>query len=90
MCEFGRTSYLYVSKYVRATSCWQSGLKIRPCRALTVAANRHKDDELPRLARYLGAISALEDFTTLDHRKWERYLERAEKGAEVEREAEGR
>ena len=58
----------------------QSGLKIRPCRNLTVPANREKDVELRRLARYLDLISHLRDFAELDHRRWERYLEKRGEG----------
>ena len=48
----------------------QTGLKIRPFKnALTEG---HKDKELKRLTRYLKAISDMDDFTSLDHRNWEK------------------
>jgi len=50
----------------------QTGLKIRPFKnALTEG---HKDKELKRLTRYLKAISDMDDFTSLDHRNWEKWL----------------
>jgi len=50
----------------------QSGLKIRPFKnALTAGV---KDRELKRLARYLKAIAPMDDFTSLDHRHWEKWL----------------
>jgi ubiquitin-like domain-containing CTD phosphatase 1 len=52
----------------------QTGLKIRPCRNLPVT--RDSDEELLFLSKYLLAISSLDDFTKLDHRRWERYLEK--------------
>ena len=54
----------------------QTGLKIRPCRGMTIPANREKDDELARLAEYLELISALDDLTGLNHRRWEEYVSR--------------
>ncbi|KAK3604426.1 hypothetical protein CHS0354_020849 [Potamilus streckersoni] len=49
----------------------QSGLKIRPFREAHFS--RDKDRELIRLARYLRAIASVDDFTTLNHRKWEKF-----------------
>ena len=41
---------------------------------MNVPAEREADDELQRLASYLDRISAVDDFRTLNHRRWERYL----------------
>lgn len=49
----------------------QTGLRIRPFRQAHF--NRDKDRELLRLAKYLKDIASVEDFTTLNHRKWEKY-----------------
>ncbi|KAL3864606.1 hypothetical protein ACJMK2_006271 [Sinanodonta woodiana] len=49
----------------------QSGLKIRPFREAHL--NRNKDRELVRLARYLRAIASVDDFTTLNHKRWEKF-----------------
>jgi ubiquitin-like domain-containing CTD phosphatase 1 len=49
----------------------QQGLRIRPFRNAHSA--RSTDDELLRLSVYLGAIAALDDFSSLDHRRWESY-----------------
>ncbi|KAK2176352.1 hypothetical protein NP493_666g01002 [Ridgeia piscesae] len=47
----------------------QNGLKIRPfCKA---HMNRHKDQELLKLADYLKEIAQLEDLSSLNHKKWE-------------------
>jgi len=51
----------------------QSGLRIRPFR--NGPANLHVDRELVGLAQYLSAIAKVDDFTTLNHRRWERYLQ---------------
>lgn len=48
-----------------------SGLKIRPFR--NAHQNRDKDKELLNLSKYLLKIAELDDFESLDHRKWERY-----------------
>ena len=48
-----------------------AGLKIRAFR--NAHQNRDKDRELFKLTEYLLKIKDLEDFDTLDHRKWERY-----------------
>lgn len=50
----------------------QTGLKIRPFKNALTAGT--KDRELRRLSRYLKAIAGMEDFTTLDHRHWEKWL----------------
>lgn len=50
----------------------QTGLKIRPFKNALTAGT--KDRELRRLSRYLKAIAGMEDFTTLDHRHWEKVL----------------
>lgn len=49
----------------------QTGLRIRPFREAHF--NRDKDRELLKLSKYLKHIAALEDFTDLNHRHWERY-----------------
>ncbi|KAI0230348.1 Ubiquitin-like domain-containing CTD phosphatase 1 [Lamellibrachia satsuma] len=57
----------------------QNGLKIRPfCKA---HLNRHKDRELLKLADYLKDIAQLEDFSSLNHRKWESYMSKKLKGS---------
>ena len=48
----------------------QSGLKIRPFKNALTAGQ--KDRELLRLKRYLRGIAQHSDFTTLDHRHWEK------------------
>jgi len=50
----------------------QSGLRIRPFRQAHL--NRNVDRELYRLTDYLDRIAPLEDFTTLDHQRWEAYI----------------
>jgi ubiquitin-like domain-containing CTD phosphatase 1 len=57
--------------FVMNPSC---GLKIRPFRKAHL--NRDDDDELVGLTEYLLAIKDVEDFTTLRHSRWERYLAR--------------
>jgi ubiquitin-like domain-containing CTD phosphatase 1 len=52
----------------------RSGLKIRPCRGMTLAANRAQDDELLGLAAYLELIRGELDLSALSHRHWERAL----------------
>lgn len=50
----------------------QSGLKIRAFRQAHL--NRDKDIELVKLKKYLKDIAThCEDFTKLNHRKWEKY-----------------
>lgn len=50
----------------------QSGLKIRAFRQAHL--NRQKDTELLKLKKYLKDIAThCDDFTTLSHRKWEKY-----------------
>jgi hypothetical protein len=51
-----------------------TGLKIRPCRGMTLAANREADDELVLLSEYLLHIADEPDLSALDHRHWERAL----------------
>ncbi|XP_014667937.1 PREDICTED: ubiquitin-like domain-containing CTD phosphatase 1 [Priapulus caudatus] len=48
-----------------------NGLKIRPFKQAHF--NRDKDKELLYLTKYLRDIAAHDDFTQLDHRRWERY-----------------
>lgn len=50
----------------------QSGLKIRPFR--NAHTSRATDRELVHLSRYLSAIAKLDDFTSLNHNKWEKFL----------------
>ncbi|XP_061658550.1 ubiquitin-like domain-containing CTD phosphatase 1 [Syngnathoides biaculeatus] len=50
----------------------QNGLKIRPFTKAHV--NREKDRELQKLSEYLKEIAALDDFTALNHKHWEKYL----------------
>ena len=45
--------------------------QIRPFRKAHM--NRDTDKELYYLGRYLRDIAALDDFSVLDHKKWERY-----------------
>eukprot|EP00967_Tisochrysis_lutea_P075928 scaffold102476_cov27-Tisochrysis_lutea.AAC.1 len=52
----------------------QSGLRIRPCRHMTVEANRLADRELIRLERYLRLLTTIDDFRSLDHRQWEAFV----------------
>ncbi|KAL7307215.1 hypothetical protein TKK_0000938 [Trichogramma kaykai] len=49
----------------------QSGLRIRAFRQAHL--NRQKDRELLKLSKYLELIAPLDDFQTLNHRKWEEY-----------------
>lgn len=59
-----------------------SGLKIRPCRGMTIAANREADDELERLTRYLDLlVRDGDDLSTADHARWERRLRHGARAA---------
>lgn len=49
----------------------QSGLRIRPFRHAHIT--RSKDRELLKLSKYLELIAKVDDFQTLNHRKWEEY-----------------
>ncbi|CAD5116736.1 DgyrCDS5591 [Dimorphilus gyrociliatus] len=49
----------------------QSGLKIRPFK--NAHQNRDTDKELLRLSKYLTDISTLDDFTILNHNRWEKF-----------------
>ncbi len=49
-----------------------NGLRIRPFRQAHM--NRQTDRELLKLSKYLKMIAELEDFSTLEHRNWERYM----------------
>lgn len=49
----------------------QSGLRIRPFRH--AHTTRNKDRELLKLSKYLELIAKVDDFQTLNHRKWEEY-----------------
>jgi len=60
----------------------QSGLKIRPCRAMTVRQNRERDTELLRLSRYLELLAPMSDLREVDHRRWESRLAEAERDAD--------
>lgn len=49
----------------------QSGLRIKPFKH--AHSTRLKDVELLKLSRYLELIAKIDDFQTLNHRKWEDY-----------------
>lgn len=49
----------------------QSGLRIKPFRHAHVT--RGEDRELLKLSEYLKLIAKVDDFQTLNHRKWEEY-----------------
>jgi len=49
----------------------QSGLRIRPFKQAHL--NRDKDTELLKLSDYLELIAKLDDFSSLNHRRWEEY-----------------
>ncbi|XP_076031571.1 ubiquitin-like domain-containing C-terminal domain phosphatase 1 [Oratosquilla oratoria] len=49
----------------------QNGLKIRPFRLAHF--NRDTDKELQKLSHYLKDIAALDDLSSLNHGKWEKY-----------------
>ncbi|CAL8085969.1 unnamed protein product [Orchesella dallaii] len=49
----------------------QSGLRIRPFKS--AHTNRHSDTELLRVGGYLRKIAKLDDFSNLNHKKWETY-----------------
>jgi len=55
----------------------QNGLKIRPFKEAHF--NRDTDRELVKLSRYLKSIASLDDLSTLNHKKWERFLEKQER-----------
>jgi len=50
----------------------QNGLKIKPFKNAPVA--RLTDNELVELAQYLLSIAELDDFATLKHDKWKKYM----------------
>ncbi|XP_034178843.1 ubiquitin-like domain-containing C-terminal domain phosphatase 1 [Osmia lignaria lignaria] len=50
----------------------QSGLKIKPFRHAHIT--RRKDKELLKLSQYLRLIAKVDDFETLNHRKWQEYI----------------
>lgn len=52
----------------------QSGLVIRPFRK--AAQRRATDRELVKLKFYLRAIAQLPDFLSLEHGRWERWLQK--------------
>jgi len=54
----------------------QQGLKIRPFR--NAHTSRSTDRELLRLALYLEAIASLDDFSKLNHKRWESFLQKYE------------
>lgn len=54
----------------------QQGLRIRPFRSAHL--NRATDRELLRLATYLSHIAKLDDFSHLNHSKWESCVVRLE------------
>lgn len=51
----------------------QNGLKIRPFREAHL--NRGKDKELKGLSKYLEQIAQLDDFGSVNHDKWEKYMQ---------------
>lgn len=55
----------------------QSGLRIRPFR--DAHTNRAKDRELLKLSKYLELIAKVEDFQTLNHKKWEEFSYKSKK-----------
>ena len=52
----------------------QSGLRVRPCRHMTVPEERDKDRELLRVGRYLSLLVGVGDMRTLNHKRWEAYV----------------
>lgn len=50
----------------------QSGLRIRPYKQAHF--NRDKDRELLKLAKYLEVIAKVDNFQSLNHRKWEEHV----------------
>ncbi|CAK9808187.1 Ubiquitin-like domain-containing CTD phosphatase 1 [Anthophora quadrimaculata] len=50
----------------------QSGLKIKPFKHAHIT--RRKDKELLKLSQYLKLIAKVDDFQTLNHRKWQEYI----------------
>ncbi|CAG0890514.1 unnamed protein product [Darwinula stevensoni] len=50
----------------------QNGLKIPPFREAHL--NRHKDRVLLHMSQYLKSIAKMDDFSSLDHSKWRKYL----------------
>lgn len=55
----------------------QSGLRIRAFR--DAHTNRAKDRELLKLSKYLELIAKVEDFQTLNHKKWEEFSHKSKK-----------
>lgn len=51
----------------------QNGLKIKAFRE--AYKNRDTDQELLHLSKYLSRIAELDDFSTLDHRNWQRLID---------------
>lgn len=51
----------------------QNGLRIKPFRE--AHKNRDKDKELIYLAKYLKTISEMDDFSSLDHKHWYRFVD---------------
>lgn len=51
----------------------QNGLVIKPFRQ--ASRNRASDRELIKLTQYLLAIAELEDFSKLDHDRWQSFIE---------------
>ena len=65
----------------RVAALGLSGLRVRPCRNMTLAANRAADRELEGLAHYLELIAEREDdFGVLDHAQWEAYVRGVPRG----------
>lgn len=62
-------TFVLVHVSLQSCICFHS-FQIRPFRE--AHKNRHKDKELLKLAKYLKKIAALEDFSSLNHKYWER------------------
>ena len=58
-------------KAIFKINCFVYLLQIRPFREAHL--NRGQDKELKRLSKYLEQIAQLDDFSSLDHNKWEKY-----------------
>ncbi|XP_075919872.1 ubiquitin-like domain-containing CTD phosphatase 1 isoform X3 [Petromyzon marinus] len=54
----------------------QNGLKIKPF--MKAHVTRESDRELVKLSKYLLKIAQLDDFTSLNHKHWERYCAKEE------------
>ena len=57
----------------------QNGLKIKPFKK--AHQNRATDVELLRLTMYLQAIAKLDDMSSLNHRSWEKYIDKLQRNS---------